>query len=133
MKFLVAALLLVSVAAVYGEGGQGGGISEIDVNDRNVQKAAQVATLTVTQRKNSPYHQLLVGIKSAKAQVVAGILYHLEIEIQESGCPKSEELAGCEAEPSDRFEVCQLKVISQPWMEVLKVVGDIRCHPVYHL
>jgi len=132
MKILVAALLLVSVAAVYGDGGTGD-ISEIDVNDRNVQKAAQVATASVTQWKNSPFHQLLVGIKSAKAQVVAGILYHLEIEIQESGCPKSEALEGCEAEPSDKFEVCQLKVLSQPWMEVLKVIGDIRCHPVYHL
>jgi len=132
MKSFVAAFVLISAAAVFGEAPRGGGIAEIDVNNRQVKEAAQVATVTITQWKNSPNHQNLVQIKSAHVQVVSGLLYHLEIEIQDSGCPKTEALEGCEAEPLDQFEVCKIQVIDQPWLEVLKVVGDIKCHPVYH-
>jgi len=130
MKWIVVVFLLVCVSVAYGK--TGGGISVIDVNDEGVQKAALIATTTLTQWKNSPNHQQLVKVKSAKVQVVAGLLYHLEIEIQDSGCPKSSPLDGCDAEPLDRFEVCALKVLSQPWLEVLEVKGEPKCYPVYH-
>jgi len=130
MKTFVAAILLLSVAAVYGD--RAGGIHDVDVNDRWVVKAAETATATISEWKNSVNHQQLLVIKSAKAQVVSGLLYYLEIEIQDSGCPKSAPLEGCNAEPLERYEVCNIKVLEQPWLEVLKVVGDIRCRPSYH-
>merc|ERR1712168_105731 len=87
MKTIVAVIFLSCVVAVFGD--DGGSIQEIDVNDRFVQLAAKKATVTLTQMKNSPNHQKLVQVKSAKFQVVAGVLYHLEVEIQDSGCLKS--------------------------------------------
>jgi len=132
MKSFIAAFVLISAAAVFGEAPSGGGIAEIDVNNRQVKKAAQVATVTITQWKNSPNHQNLVEIKSAHVQVVSGLLYHLEIEIQDSGCPKTEALEGCQAEPLDQFEVCKIKVLKQPWLGFYQVFGDIKCQPLYH-
>merc|ERR1712168_297074 len=130
MKTIVAVIFLSCVVAVFGD--DGGSIQEIDVNDRFVQLAAKKATVTLTQMKNSPNHQKLVQVKSARFQVVAGVLYHLEVEIQDSGCLKSAPLAECDAAPLDRFEVCSIQVLSQPWLEVLEVIGEPRCHPVYH-
>merc|ERR1719193_2345837 len=113
--------------------GQGdvGGIRDIDVNDSVVKIAAQVATHYLSQHRYTPFHQKLVQIKSAKVQVVSGLLYHLELEVQNSGCLKTVPLEECDTEPLDDFDICQVKVLSKPG-HVLKVDSMYKCRPVYH-
>ena len=61
-----------------------GGYNQVDVNDKSVKEMASFATTTVSKAVNSAKPFSVVRILSAKKQVVAGMNYDLQIELNDS-------------------------------------------------
>ncbi|GFR86722.1 cystatin [Elysia marginata] len=93
----------------------GGGISDtqLDLDDANVQFAVK-AINTYHNLLGDTENRTLVDIVSAKSQVVAGTLYHLELKVK----------------TSSQVELCKVEVWSRPWLSgdaALQVTKEPAC------
>ncbi|XP_074643613.1 cathepsin L-like [Tubulanus polymorphus] len=66
-----------------------GGITEEDIEDPLVKKAAEFATVQANNAVNSLFFHKLVTVKSVTKQVVAGLKYKIKFTIGETECRKN--------------------------------------------
>ncbi|XP_065564265.1 putative cysteine proteinase CG12163 [Artemia franciscana] len=105
-----------------------GGISSIeDLEDETVVLAANFALSTLDAYDDDDNKRVFSKIIKGRKQVVAGILYYLDISMFMSSC--SESFTECTPGPEDRQFICSVKVISQPWMEEKMKLIDSHCAP----
>ncbi|XP_049828716.1 kininogen-1-like [Schistocerca gregaria] len=100
-----------------------GGLADADVNEEGVKKAADFALTEIEKTSNSAYKQTLVQILSAKKQVVAGFLYHLQLEVGESSCDKgsNKPASECSLREGSNNQICTVKVWDRPWLKSREV------------
>ncbi|XP_035671867.1 kininogen-1-like [Branchiostoma floridae] len=111
-------------------GGLNGGHHPTDTNSQKVLEMAAFAVDTINDQSNSMYLSKLVHIHSASTQVVAGINYHLELEIGATTCSKgdSASLEDCDLDQNGRVEICMVTVFDQSWTGTREVTS-MTCSP----
>ncbi|XP_020040744.1 cystatin-C [Castor canadensis] len=97
-----------------------GGIEEADVKEHGVRYALSYALSEYNKASNDAYHSRLVKVVRARKQLVAGVIYYLDLEIGRTTCTKSEpNLADCpfHEEPNlKRRELCSFQIYTVPWL-----------------
>ncbi|XP_078591933.1 kininogen-1-like [Branchiostoma floridae x Branchiostoma japonicum] len=111
-------------------GGLAGGLHPTDTNSPKVLEIAAFAVDTINDQSNSMYLSKLVHIHSASTQVVAGINYHLELEIGATTCSKGDSvsLEDCDIDQNGRVEICMVTVFDQSWTGTREVIS-MTCSP----
>ncbi|KAI8480001.1 hypothetical protein Bbelb_422500 [Branchiostoma belcheri] len=106
-------------------GGLPGGLVQADPADDAVMAAALFAVDEINAQSNAMYLSKLLHVHTAQTQVVAGVNYHLRLEIGKTVCTKGDNqlLADCEFDPNAQFEVCDVIVWSQPWENSLQLLS----------
>ncbi|CAH1262746.1 KNG1 [Branchiostoma lanceolatum] len=111
-------------------GGLAGGVNPTDPNSQSVLEMSAFAVDTINAQSNSMYLSKLVQVHSASTQVVAGINYHLELEIGATSCYKGDSvsLEDCDIDQNGRVEICMVIVFDQPWTNT-REVRSMTCRP----
>lgn len=117
-----------------------GGNTSVDLSDpeknKSIQELGRFATAEISKSSNSLYHAAFARVKSAKRQVVAGIMYTLEIVMGESTCKKHEvkheEVSAerCPLNEDGDAKVCEVKVWVKPWENFREVRQGYDCTSV---
>ncbi|KAG0711296.1 Cystatin [Chionoecetes opilio] len=103
------------------------------LNDPTILEVADFA-LREYDRTSSDEDSLHIIVRLIKAysQVVAGVRYHLTMELAESLCKKV--LTGadvnrtfCSQDPTEESKICDLHVIDQPWIPARDLLS-VRCY-----
>uniref|UniRef100_A0A7S2G949 Cystatin domain-containing protein n=1 Tax=Florenciella parvula TaxID=236787 RepID=A0A7S2G949_9STRA len=109
---VVALLSLLLAPAAAALGGMAGGLSNIDINDSRVQEAAELAVDRYDSEGGRLAARKCLGGKcfkvvSAQKQVVSGVKYVLDVQIQE---------------PGGECELVHAEIIDQSWTKTFKVL-----------
>ncbi|XP_075720605.1 cystatin-2-like [Rhinoderma darwinii] len=115
------ALVILSLLSVYVYGDMiVGGLQRDDPSDPDVVKAAIFAVNGFNQLSNEEYDYKLMKIVSAESQVVAGVLYVLNVEIGRTECKRdtTNEKHSCNIIQDSKLAktlLCTLTVLDVPW------------------
>ncbi|XP_076971775.1 cystatin-M-like [Tamandua tetradactyla] len=102
---------------------------DLSPDDPQVQKAAQEAVATYNMGSNSMYLFRHTRITRAQSQLVAGILYYLSVEMENTDCRKNAvtgyrmDLTTCPLATGAQQEKlqCDFEVLSVPWKNSTEV------------
>lgn len=103
---------------------QVGGLQSVDVHSPRLLEALEHVTEDLNARfTSSPYYHRIGRVLSAQAQVVSGVLFHVQFEFSPTKCLKSEvtdkkKAAQCSAEVTG-LEICNAKILTQPWIHYI--------------
>ncbi|XP_072042119.1 cystatin-1-like [Amphiura filiformis] len=86
---------------------------DIDVNDEQVRKVATFAEEEIDARSNSMNLVKLTNIVKAETQILAGILYHLTLEMRLTDCRKGSERDSCKLDTV--IHLCKVEILDKPW------------------
>ncbi|XP_077342341.1 cystatin-like [Lithobates pipiens] len=119
--FLVVVLSLFSLFAANDE--FVGGPENIDPNNQDVLKAATFAVNSFNQQSKKDYEYKLVKVVSAKSQIVAGVIYTLNVEIGKTDCKKgtTNDIQSCSLMQDSHLAqtlFCTFRVLEVPWEHV---------------
>ncbi|KAG8263586.1 hypothetical protein J6590_029064 [Homalodisca vitripennis] len=107
-----------------------GGLTPANPNDANVKEAANFAVSEVDRRSNSLFSSKLLVVKEAKTQVVAGVNYHLKLQLVESNCRKGSAVnSACSPAAGKVVQECDMVVYDRPWDKHRELIS-VRCSPV---
>ncbi|XP_046658469.1 uncharacterized protein LOC124352819 isoform X2 [Homalodisca vitripennis] len=107
-----------------------GGLTPANPNDANVKEAANFAVSEVDRRSNSLFSSKLLVVKEAKTQVVAGVNYHLKLQLVESNCRKGSAVnSACSPAAGKVVQECDVVVYDRPWDKHRELIS-VRCSPV---
>ncbi|XP_013861423.1 cystatin [Austrofundulus limnaeus] len=115
-------VVVLFLAAVYAVGlGIPGGISDTDANDKNVQEALKFAVDQHNDVNNVTHIRKVTDVIKAQIQVVAGLLYHLNVNLANTNCSSDtkevNELCDIQTDPklAQSFQ-CNFTVWSRAWL-----------------
>ncbi|KAI0221793.1 Cathepsin F [Lamellibrachia satsuma] len=129
---LVIVLLLLTGSCLSLASGLFGGDTDIDVNDDDIQKLAKAAVDQLNARSNSMFKSKLVTLKSAKVQLVSGLLYKLKLDVGTSDCRKgdtSKQLDDCAV---TQMQECAVKLWVQSWTDK-KELTEFNCTELHRM
>ncbi|KRX94013.1 Onchocystatin, partial [Trichinella pseudospiralis] len=112
-----------------------GGENPLDVDNEKVESLAFRALQKENMRSNNLHHLVLIRVKDATSQVVAGINYKLTIYVGESECSKKTMSAEdahqnrCKLVSGDDARLCKVTIHEKPWLNVFEV-DDFECTSV---
>ncbi|KRX39420.1 L-cystatin, partial [Trichinella sp. T9] len=112
-----------------------GGENSLDVDNDKVESLAFRALQQENMRSNSLNHLVLIRVKDATSQIVAGINYKLTIYVGESECSKNTVSAQdahqnrCKLVSGDDARLCKVTIHEKPWLNVFEV-ADFDCTSV---
>ncbi|KRX28128.1 L-cystatin, partial [Trichinella nelsoni] len=112
-----------------------GGENPLDVDNDKVERLAFRALQQENMRSNSLNHLVLIRVKDATSQIVAGINYKLTIYVGESECSKKTVSAQdahqnrCKLVSGDDARLCKVTIHEKPWLNVFEV-ADFDCTSV---
>ncbi|XP_066601468.1 uncharacterized protein [Prorops nasuta] len=92
-----------------------GAPNEISVDDATVKEYAKLGLKKISQVSDREYEPIIVQIKKATSQVVAGILYKIVVDVGTSTCIKGT-TENCNLKPDSIIEECEISVWSRPWV-----------------
>ncbi|XP_040283338.1 cystatin-like [Bufo bufo] len=124
------ALVALSLLSVYVYADIGpGGLQWQDPIDPDVVKAATFAVSEYNQLPNEVYDYKLVKILSAETQVVAGIIYVLNVEIGRTDCKRAStgEKSSCDIIRDSKLAktlLCEFAVLEVPWENVESLLSS---------
>ncbi|XP_069750052.1 cystatin-like isoform X2 [Narcine bancroftii] len=72
-----------------GSGPMPGGLVPVPANADDLVNASLAAEKDYNQRSNDKYYQVVARVVTAYKQVVAGLMYHLRLELGRTDCRKS--------------------------------------------
>lgn len=91
-----------------------GGTSSISIEDPSIKQFVS-SSLGKYQGEREP---LVVKVKSASVQVVAGKLYKINVVLGRSNCTRGiADKQLCQLESNDAVEECEISVWSRPWLD----------------
>ncbi|KAG8237892.1 hypothetical protein J437_LFUL017040 [Ladona fulva] len=100
-----------------------GGLMHKDVNDPDIQRAANVVVAHLTSQSSGSYKKTLVRVLSAQTQVVEGHKYYLTIEVGNSLCQKDvKDNKNCGLPDNSSSDVCQIELWERPWLNKSEVL-----------
>ncbi|XP_068086038.1 uncharacterized protein [Anabrus simplex] len=107
------------------EGALVGGYRSIDVNSEAALNASKTALLHLDGLSTSPNRMVVVSIKSAEQQVVAGTNTRIVIEVGLGDCLKSAtaDSEGCSLQDGESTRECTVVVWDQPWTNTHRVTS----------
>ncbi|XP_067877800.1 cystatin 10-like [Heterodontus francisci] len=134
-KLLGAAVLLLLLPAggesdpsMPGQAVMPGGLSPLPVQDPAVLSAASVAVKAFNRQSNDVYYSKVRRVLSASQQVVAGLMYHLKLELATTTCRKTRgqnvKLNQCAFHQHPQYSkhvICSFKIWDQPWVGPMTV------------
>ncbi|KAM5164534.1 cystatin-like [Mantella aurantiaca] len=100
-----------------------GAPQKIDPNDQDVLKAATFAVNLFNQQSKKECEYKLVNIVSADSQIVAGVIYTLNVEIGKTDCKKdtTSDVQSCNLMHDSHLAqtlFCTFRVLEVPWEHV---------------
>ncbi|XP_055487780.1 cystatin-like [Leucoraja erinacea] len=106
-------------------GSMPGGLNPVSVNDAGVVNASLAAAEAYNRGSNDMYSSRVSRVVEAQTQVVAGILYHLKVELKTTTCRKlqgaSTQSASCPFHQTAKKRLCEFKVWERVWVGPPKV------------
>ncbi|XP_023652134.2 cystatin-like [Paramormyrops kingsleyae] len=91
-----------------------GGPVEQSPDSPLVMDAARVAMTLYNEQANDKYFYALGKVISAKTQVVAGVIFYLEVEV--GRCEKqNQQMTSCPQDSNTKTLLCDLSLWEQPW------------------
>ncbi|XP_047114258.1 uncharacterized protein LOC124794718 isoform X1 [Schistocerca piceifrons] len=107
-----------------------GAPGNIDVDNSEVKSATAFAVSELDKESNSQFKRKPVKVLDAKAQVVAGILYHLTVETGETTCLKEadDNADECDLKEDSVNHICKVKVLVQAWANHRELTSS-QCSP----
>lgn len=95
-----------------------GGINDISVNDPTIVELSHEALKQLDATSSHANKYKVLEIISASRQVVAGIIYRVEVKIVLSDCLKTSDSnpSNCGILKESTGEVCKLEIWDQPWL-----------------
>ncbi|XP_044144475.1 cystatin-like [Bufo gargarizans] len=124
------ALVALSLLSVYVYGDIfAGGLQWQDPSDPYVVKAATFAVREYNKLPNEVYDYKLMKIVSAEAQVVAGVIYVLNVEIGRTDCKRAStsEKSSCDIIQDPKLAktlLCEFAVLEVPWENVESLLSS---------
>ncbi|XP_038586232.1 cystatin-like [Micropterus salmoides] len=127
-------LLLVSLLGVLAlevlAGPIVGGVTNINKDDPDLQKALLVATNYYNTQSKDPFLYKISSVSKARSQLVAGILYSVDLAISKTTCRKlpSQDLSKCSFKLPRKTLQCHVKVLVVPWLKQTTTL-EFTCEP----
>ncbi|XP_068135675.1 cystatin-like [Hyperolius riggenbachi] len=121
-------LVVVSLLSVFASSDMlVGGPETIDPSDPQVLQAARFALSGFNQQLKEDYKFKLLKVVSAEAQVVAGVIYTVNVDIGKTDCKKdsTSDAQSCSLMQNSNLAQtlsCTFKVLEVPWENVEKVL-----------
>ncbi|XP_062892689.1 cystatin-2-like [Mobula hypostoma] len=106
-----------------------GGLYDVRVDSPKVVKATRVAVKAFNRGSNDVHRSAVSNVISAQAQVVAGIMYHLTLELRTTVCRKISVSRNCRFNKDPQYAktmTCRFKVLDRPWVGPMQVFEQ-RC------
>ncbi|XP_038586222.1 cystatin-C-like [Micropterus salmoides] len=107
-----------------GAGGVGGprvgGVTNINKDDPDLQKALLVATNYYNTQSKDPFLYKISSISKARSQVVEGTLYIVDLVISRTVCrkpPSVQNLSKCNFQAPRKTLQCHVEVLVVPWQK----------------
>lgn len=93
-----------------------------------VQKFAKHGLKHYSSQHEGPNEPLIITVKEARVQVVAGNKYEIKVDIGSSTCLKGENSQNCQ-QPKSNGEIkeCLISVWSRPWLDKGNPEIDVKC------
>ncbi|XP_038563191.1 cystatin-C-like [Micropterus salmoides] len=117
-------LLLVSLLGVLAlevlAGRRVGGVTNINKDDPDLQKALLVATNYYNTQSKDPFLYKISSISKARSQVVEGTLYIVDLVISRTVCrkpPSVQNLSKCNFQAPRKTLQCHVEVLVVPWQK----------------
>lgn len=145
-------LLSLMTVALVAECGMPGGLSDVDLNKKDLNATLHFATIKLNHRSNRASISRIYRIDRIQQQVVAGVLYHVSVLMRPTTCVKSEvsdrahirsqfnsfctwfqanfaaeQLEQCEFTNTRSAEKCFFKVWERVWEEPPRSLVDPLC------
>ncbi|KAK9703517.1 Cathepsin propeptide inhibitor domain (I29) [Popillia japonica] len=95
-----------------------GGSSQVDVTDPTIVELAHNSTVLLDANSEHANKYKVMKITSASKQVVAGMLYKLDVAISLSDCAKTDTKPArdCNQLKESKVENCRIKIWDRPWL-----------------
>ncbi|XP_030052122.1 cystatin-C-like [Microcaecilia unicolor] len=130
-NFWLCLSVILSSSVLFSSAVMTGASEPIDPSRPEVQNAARYAVSVYNEKSENEYLFKVLKVVSAESQIVAGVIYRMNVEIGLTQCKKgsTDNAASCPGQTATFL--CKFAVLEQAWINV-KSVLESSCEPAGH-